>query len=686
MPNKRDTGRRILWVAILLALALSMPYIVSAFEASDGTITVSLGIGSVSAAPGESHIISCYAPASTYQGGSLAGYFGLEYNQSTDFTPPEITLVAPDNGTVSTSGSVIFGFNASDASGIDHCSLYINSTLNSTIYTPGSGVENFSAILGAGAHTWNVRCFDNFGNNQYSEGRSLVVILASSFDGQTTNLTQANLSNVPNLTIEKSGIGKIRFSTSTNLTGIYDLDSYIKIGLLSIFLNSSRLSALNKSATLTIYNVPYLNIAILRDGAPCASCNISSFLGGTLVFDAPGFSNYTVTISSKLQIFDDTDSMTKLTGQSVRFYANYTNVSSGAPISSLCNISFNLGGWTIPVLMTYNSTSALHEYNMSFGTSGTFAFNISCHASVSGFDDLSAIDTTVIAMPRSGTNYSSIESRLNVTNKNPSVSQVNMYRLSNLAQASIDLTEGTTTTIICNATVEDWNGWSDIAAVNATIYAAGYTPLSPKDNNSLYSTSACTNTYLNITSFMYSCSLDVWYFANNGSWNCNVTAKDQSNATGTAIDTSPPIFNILAALNVSTTRMDFGNMQPGDITTNALEPAINVTNTGNVNINLSVDGFGAADGDGFAMRCTVGNISLSYLRYNVTQGQSYATSMWNLTDSKLPLGIPRFTINRRIDDADYTKRNSTNSTYWKLQVPMGTIGFCNGTVTFSVVV
>ena len=36
--------------------------------------------------------------------------------------------------------------------------------------------------------------------------------------------------------------------------------------------------------------------------------------------------------------------------------------------------------------------------------------------------------------------------------------------------------------------------------------------------------------------------------------------------------------------------------------------------------------------------------------------------------------------------ANYQKVNSTNSTFWKLQVPAGTKGICNGTVTFSAVI
>jgi hypothetical protein len=282
----------------------------------------------------------------------------------------------------------------------------------------------------------------------------------------------------------------------------------------------------------------------------------------------------------------------------------------------------------------------------------------------------------------------SIESRVNVTNKAPDVSLVNLYKFSDSSQVTIDLTEGTTTTLVCNGTVEDWNGWQDIIAVNATIYEnVSYNSNSPNDNNFHYTQTSCTNSSRNITTLMFSCSFNVWYYANNAGWNCNMTAKDGSNATDNDIDPSNPVINILAALNLTTNVMDFGEMQPGETTTNAAEPVINVTNSGNVNINLSVDGFGLSDGDGLAMKCDVGNISLGNLRYNVSNDQGFATNMWNLTDSKLPSGIPFYTVNRRVDDGDTLKINSTNPTYWKLMVPPGVVkGFCNGTVTFSAVI
>ena len=128
-------------------------------------------------------------------------------------------------------------------------------------------------------------------------------------------------------------------------------------------------------------------------------------------------------------------------------------------------------------------------------------------------------------------------------------------------------------------------------------------------------------------------------------------------------------------------------MEPGEETDNAGEQNVNITNHGNVNLNLSVDGFGSVDSDGLAMNCTQGNITVGFLRYNTTKAQNYNLSTYALTDDKLSSGIPEYTVPRRTDDGDASNLKSTNTTYWKLGIPIGNArGFCNGTVTFSAVV
>ncbi len=282
----------------------------------------------------------------------------------------------------------------------------------------------------------------------------------------------------------------------------------------------------------------------------------------------------------------------------------------------------------------------------------------------------------------------SIESRVNVTNIGPTITQVVLYEHDDGDQASIGLSEGTTELLRCNATINDLNGLGDITAVNATIYdATSYNSSSANDNNYHYFSTTCSNSSINVSALAISCNFSVWYYANNASWNCNVSARDSSNISNTSIDATPPTITQLAALNLSTNLIDFGEMTPGETTTNAGEKNVNVTNTGNVHINLSLDGYGVVDGDNLSMNCTIGNITISNLRYNVTSAKDFDTAMWNLTDEKLPLGIPSYKILQKVDDGDGANLNSTNTTYWKLRIPIGSArGFCNGTVTFSAVV
>ena len=83
---------------------------------------------------------------------------------------------------------------------------------------------------------------------------------------------------------------------------------------------------------------------------------------------------------SQLNIFDETDAMSKTTGEQVFFYANYTLL-NGTTIdgNGTCRISFFDGlAWTAPANMTYNTSSAPYYYNRSFSIPGTFEWNVSC--------------------------------------------------------------------------------------------------------------------------------------------------------------------------------------------------------------------------------------------------------------------------------------------------------------------
>ncbi len=118
---------------------------------------------------------------------------------------------------------------------------------------------------------------------------------ATDFDGSTTNFFTANSSNITNLVLEKSSYGKINFSVSVNLSGGANLNTYIIISDNYIYINSTALSELNKSATLTLYNLTFTNPRILKDGAVCPSsiCTEMSYTSdGNFTFTVTSFSAY----------------------------------------------------------------------------------------------------------------------------------------------------------------------------------------------------------------------------------------------------------------------------------------------------------------------------------------------------------------------------------------------------------
>jgi len=117
----------------------------------------------------------------------------------------------------------------------------------------------------------------------------------------------------------------------------------------------------------------------------------------TLTPEDPGYAEGT---TANLSTLDDTDNLTKGIGEQINFYANYTNRSSGAAINGTsvwCEIKFNLtGNWTSTVNMSWNSSSLRYEYNRSFSSVGTYAWNVLCNGSALGYDVLNATDNVTI--------------------------------------------------------------------------------------------------------------------------------------------------------------------------------------------------------------------------------------------------------------------------------------------------
>ena len=272
-----------------------------------------------------------------------------------------------------------------------------------------------------------------------------------------------------------------------------------------------------------------------------------------------------------------------------------------------------------------------------------------------------------------GPNYRNVSvwTHVNITNSKPEVLNISIYETVNLSNRNITVSAGGLKSVTCNASVRDWNGFNDIKTVNATLYYITNQSTNPDDNNTHYTNSSCTlNASTGTYTGWYACSFNVIYYANNGTWTCNVTAIDTYNKTGSL--TNNTLFYPVYALNV-TDGIDYGSVAVEDFSNDS---NANITNLGNMAINVSVEGYGVSRGDGLAMNCSInGNITVDNERYATSSGVVYGSKNILTSSSQL---IPSLTMPKQF--------NSTmilNSTYWQLFIPPNPAGNCTGWVLFT---
>jgi hypothetical protein len=286
---------------------------------------------------------------------------------------------------------------------------------------------------------------------------------------------------------------------------------------------------------------------------------------------------------------------------------------------------------------------------------------------------------SIIAPNIVGLNYKNVTvwTRANITNAKPEVLNVTMYEAANSSAKNITVAAGMTKTIYCNATVRDWDGFNDIKYVNASIWHSTSSYTNADNNNSHYTNFSCTlNASLTAYTGWYVCSFDVYYYSNNGTWSCNVTVEDHMNKTGSRTNTT--IFYPVYALNV-TDGIDYGNVAVEDFT--APDIRANVTNFGNMGINITVEGYGVSRGDGLAMNCSLnGNITVDNERFALNNTTPWATKT-PLVSTPGGVLVAGLTMPKQTIAGTYI----TNSTYWQLYVPPNPSGNCTGYIIFTAV-
>lgn len=254
----------------------------------------------------------------------------------------------------------------------------------------------------------------------------------------------------------------------------------------------------------------------------------------------------------------------------------------------------------------------------------------------------------------------------------------------------LTLVANDTVSVSCVAVVLDYNNDTDIGNASAFFYDTDVGAFDPDDNNTHYTNSSCNIS----TSFsdwhgatddnytaLVNCTFAVQYYSNPGEWICNMTVNDTVQLTDQ--DTDNISINELLAIGVQDT-INYGTVNATYVSS---QQTVNVTNFGNVELNLSLDGYGSTEGDGLAMNCTLGsskNISVEYERYNLTTSTTGALTLsefegnyTNLTSGAI---VREFNLPFRQNEGF---NEATNETYWRIYVPLGVAGTCQGNIIFG---
>ena len=203
-----------------------------------------------------------------------------------------------------------------------------------------------------------------------------------------------------------------------------------------------------------------------------------------------------------------------------------------------------------------------------------------------------------------GTNNVTVITNLTVGNVFPEMSNMSIEdNASNLV-----LSPNISKTIYCWGLATDYNGWDDVKFASGVFFDnASSTYISGDDNNLHYTNSSCTITQEGTYTDWINCSFDIWYYANPGIWICTINVSDSYGKQGAGNDTIN--ISTLLALGLP----DFIYYGLVNATEVSGENFSNVSNYGNVKINLSLSGYGFTENDGNAMNCTIGaskNISV----------------------------------------------------------------------------
>jgi len=262
-------------------------------------------------------------------------------------------------------------------------------------------------------------------------------------------------------------------------------------------------------------------------------------------------------------------------------------------------------------------------------------------------------------------------------NSRPNITSIEVEDSITSPLGQIDLTPASTRDVTCEVIVEDYDG-NSLQNPGSEFYSSSQGDLD--DNNNHYTNNSCliNESYGNENETQFICGFEVWYYANPGAWACFFNVEDNLSFSGNATNTT----NVNTLLSVGVQNViDFSYV---DLEKVSGEVEVNVTNYGNVATNLSLTGYAVSQGDGLAMNCTlIGNVSIENQKYNLT---SPNPGTLDLGEADLVyVNMSGQTATKQFD-LDYQTEDGAeaiNSTYWRVYVPLGVSGDCEGKIIFG---
>lgn len=234
---------------------------------------------------------------------------------------------------------------------------------------------------------------------------------------------------------------------------------------------------------------------------------------------------------------------------------------------------------------------------------------------------------------------------------------------------NISLGLGAPTVVWCNSTVSDESS-GDISSVQMSFYREGFAEAADEESVH-YSNTSCAILPLNATSREVNCAVTVTSIARHGTWLCALEATDTGGLVGFTLAQTTMLE--LYAFNLSPSYIQYGTYVPGATSSTRV---VEVQNLGNAPFDISLDAFGSVDGDGLAMTCDFGNITLSEHRYSLV-GMSY-TLMTSLTDDPVHLqNFDLFPGNETV--------SSSRDVIFRIRMLPPLNGTCSGFVTFTAI-